>query len=79
MERGHCAQHHHERGRPGGTYTAMVAAIPLDMLKQIVASVPAATLGQPDEIARGVAFFASDDAGFITGATLPINGRKYMA
>lgn len=64
---------------PGYTDTAMVATVRPDVLKQIVASVPVGRLGRPDEIARGVVFLASDDAGFITGATLSINGGKYMA
>ncbi len=64
---------------PGYTDTAMVAAVRADVLKQIVASVPVGRLARPEEIARGVVFLASDDAGFITGATLSINGGKYMA
>ncbi len=64
---------------PGYTDTAMVAAVRADVLKQIVASVPIGRLAKPEEIARGVVFLASDDAGFITGATLSINGGKYMA
>jgi len=63
---------------PGYTDTAMVAAVPSDILKSIVATVPVGRLGRPDEIARAVAFLASDEAGFITGATLSINGGKYM-
>jgi len=64
---------------PGYTDTAMVATVCPDVLKQILALVPAGRLGRPDEIARGVVFLASDDAGFITGATLSINDGKYMA
>jgi len=63
---------------PGYTDTDMVAAVSPDVLKQIVASVPVGRLCKPDEIARCVVFLASDDAGFITGATLSINGGKYM-
>jgi acetoacetyl-CoA reductase len=40
--------------------------------------VPVGRLAKPEEIARGVAFLASDNAGFITGETLSINGGKYM-
>lgn len=64
---------------PGYTDTAMVAAVRPDILKSIVASVPMGRLAKPEEIARGVVFLVSDDAGFITGATLSINGGKYMA
>jgi len=63
---------------PGYTDTDMVAAVPPDVLKQIVASVPIGRLCKPEEIARAVVFFASEDAGSITGATLSINGGKYM-
>ncbi len=63
---------------PGYTDTEMVAAVPAEVLKQIVASVPTGRLCKPEEIARAVVFLASDDAGSITGATLSINGGKYM-
>ena len=63
---------------PGYTDTDMVAAVPPDVLKQIVASVPIGRLCKPEEIARAVVFLASEDAGSITGATLSINGGKYM-
>jgi acetoacetyl-CoA reductase len=64
---------------PGYTDTAMVAAVRPDILKSIVSTVPVGRLAKPEEIARGVVFLASDDAAFITGATLSINGGKYMA
>ena len=63
---------------PGYTDTAMVAAVRPEMLSKIIAGVPVGRLGKPAEIARAVAFLVSDDAGFITGATLSINGGKYM-
>ena len=63
---------------PGYTDTDMVAAVPPDVLKQILASVPTGRLCKPEEIARAVVFLASEDAGSITGATLSINGGKYM-
>jgi acetoacetyl-CoA reductase len=63
---------------PGYTDTAMVAAVPADILKKIVAAVPVGRLAKPEEIARGVVFLVSDDAAFITGETLSINGGKYM-
>ncbi|HEX2136768.1 MAG TPA: SDR family oxidoreductase, partial [Microvirga sp.] len=40
--------------------------------------IPVGRLGEPDEIARAVAYLASDEAGFITGSTLSINGGQYM-
>ncbi|HUZ90673.1 MAG TPA: acetoacetyl-CoA reductase [Methylocella sp.] len=63
---------------PGYTDTAMVAAVRPDILNKIIAMVPIGRLAKPDEIARGVVFLVSDDAAFITGATLSINGGKYM-
>jgi acetoacetyl-CoA reductase len=64
---------------PGYTDTGMVRAVPPKVLESILASVPAGRLAAPDEIARGVLFLVEDQAGFITGATLSINGGKYMA
>ncbi len=63
---------------PGYTDTAMVAAVRPDILSKIVAAVPVGRLAKPEEIARGVAFLVSDDAAFITGETLSINGGMYM-
>jgi acetoacetyl-CoA reductase len=56
----------------------MVAAVRPDILKKIVAMVPIGRLAKPDEIGRSVVFLVSDDAAFITGVTLSINGGKYM-
>lgn len=63
---------------PGYTDTAMVAAVRAEILDKVVAAVPVGRLAKPEEIARGVAFLVSDDAAFITGETLSINGGKYM-
>jgi acetoacetyl-CoA reductase len=64
---------------PGYIGTEMVMAVPQDVLeKRILPLIPVGRLGQPEEIARAVAFLASPDAGFITGATLSINGGQYM-
>jgi acetoacetyl-CoA reductase len=63
---------------PGYIDTDMVAAVPEDVLAKIVAKVPVGRLGQADEIARGVAFLCSDEAGFVTGSTLSINGGQHM-
>lgn len=64
---------------PGYTDTGMVRAVPPKVLEGILASVPVGRLATPDEIARGVLFLVEDHAAFITGATLSINGGKYMA
>jgi len=63
---------------PGYIDTDMVAAVPENVLQKIVAKIPVGRLGKAEEIARGVAFLASEDAGFITGATLSINGGQHM-
>jgi len=63
---------------PGYIDTDMVAAVPADVLTKIVAKVPVGRLGQAHEIARGVAFLCGEDAGFVTGSTLSINGGQHM-
>lgn len=63
---------------PGYIDTDMVAAVPEAVLEKIVARIPVGRLGHADEIARGVAFLASEEAGFITGSTLSINGGQHM-
>jgi acetoacetyl-CoA reductase len=63
---------------PGYIATEMVRAVPEHILAKIVARIPVGRLGEADEIARGVVFLVSDDAGFITGSTLSINGGQHM-
>lgn len=63
---------------PGYIDTDMVAAVPAPVLEKIVARIPVGRLGNAHEIARGVLFLVSDDAGFITGSTLSINGGQHM-
>ena len=64
---------------PGYVATEMVMAIRTEVREQIVASIPMGRLAQPDEIAGLVAYLASDDAGYITGANISINGGLHMA
>lgn len=64
---------------PGYTETAMVGAVPPEVLEKILKTVPAGRLATAAEIARCVVFLADDAAGFITGITLSINGGKYLA
>jgi acetoacetyl-CoA reductase len=65
---------------PGYIATEMVKAVPEDVLKtKILPLIPVGRLGEAEEIARSVVFLASDDAGFITGSTLAVNGGQYMA
>jgi acetoacetyl-CoA reductase len=63
---------------PGYIDTDMVAAVPDEVLQKIVARIPVGRLGRADEIARGVAFLCDDNAGFVTGSTLSINGGQHM-
>jgi acetoacetyl-CoA reductase len=63
---------------PGYIDTDMVRAVPANVLEKIVARIPVGRLGKAEEIARGVLFLVADDAGFITGSTLSINGGQHM-
>jgi acetoacetyl-CoA reductase len=63
---------------PGYIDTDMVAAVPDAVLEKIVAKIPVGRLGHAEEIARGVAFLCSDEAGFVTGSTMSINGGQHM-
>jgi acetoacetyl-CoA reductase len=63
---------------PGYCRTAMVMAVPEDVRNQIIANIPVGRLGEPREIARVVDFLSADDAGFITGANIPVNGGYFM-
>ena len=63
---------------PGYCETEMVGAVAPDVLQGIVEAIPVARLGMPEEIARVVAMLVHDDAGFITGATIDINGGQRM-
>ncbi|BCM85019.1 acetoacetyl-CoA reductase [Methylobacterium indicum] len=65
---------------PGYIATEMVKAIPEEVLKaKILPHIPVGRLGEADEIARAVEFLAGEQAGFITGSTLTINGGQYIA
>ena len=63
---------------PGYIATEMVRAVPENVLEKIVQRIPVGRLGEADEIARGVVFLVAEDAGFITGSTLSINGGQGM-
>jgi acetoacetyl-CoA reductase len=63
---------------PGYVDTEMVRAVPPDVLTKIVARIPVGRLGHASDIARGVCFLTADDADFITGSTLSINGGQHM-
>ena len=64
---------------PGYIATEMVLAVPEDVLNtKILPYIPVGRLGEPEEVARCVVFLAADEAGFITGSTLTVNGGQYM-
>ena len=63
---------------PGYINTDMVRAVPPPVLEKIVARIPVGRLGEAAEIARGVLFRLADEAGFVTGSTLSINGGQHM-
>lgn len=63
---------------PGYIDTDMVAAVPEQVLEKIRARIPVGRLGDASEIARGVLFLVEEEAGFITGSTLSINGGQHM-
>ena len=63
---------------PGYIDTEMVSAVPAEVLKSIVAGIPVGRLGTAGEIAQCVAYLAGDDAAFITGSTITINGGQYV-
>src|SRR5262249_2255633 len=64
---------------PGYIKTEMVGAMKQDILDKIVATIPLGRLGEAAEVAGWVVFLAADDAAFITGATLTVNGAQYIA
>ena len=64
---------------PGYIDTEMVQAVPPKVLEGIVATIPVGRLGKAEEIAKMCVFLAGDDAAFITGATMTVNGAQYIA
>jgi acetoacetyl-CoA reductase len=63
---------------PGYTDTEMVAAVPKEVLDKVVATIPVGRLGHSREIARAVRFLLDDDAGYITGSVISVNGGLEM-
>jgi acetoacetyl-CoA reductase len=63
---------------PGYVDTEMVRAVPADVLEKIVARIPVGRLGKAEDIARTVMFLVADEADFITGSTLSVNGGQHM-
>ncbi len=63
---------------PGYIKTDMTDAVPTSVIEAIISQIPVKRLGNPEEIARVVVFLAADDAGFITGETISVNGGHHM-
>jgi acetoacetyl-CoA reductase len=63
---------------PGYVDTEMVRAVPADVLEKIIARIPVGRLGKAEDIARAVLFLVADEADFITGSTLSVNGGQHM-
>jgi acetoacetyl-CoA reductase len=63
---------------PGYVETDLVMAIRAEVREQIIASIPMGRLARPEEVAAVVAFLASDEAGYITGANISVNGGMHM-
>ena len=63
---------------PGYIATDMVMAVPEKVREAIIGQIPTGRLGEPEEIARCVAFLTSDDAGFINGSTISANGGQFF-
>jgi 3-oxoacyl-[acyl-carrier protein] reductase len=63
---------------PGYIDTDMVAAVPANVLEKIVAKIPVGRLGKPEEVAGLIIYLASDEAAFLTGANIAINGGQHM-
>lgn len=64
---------------PGYIDTDMVAGVPENVLEGIIATIPVGRLGKASEIADMVTYLAADEAGFVTGATMTVNGAQYIA
>jgi acetoacetyl-CoA reductase len=64
---------------PGYIDTEMTRAIRADIRERIVASIPVGRMGRPEDIARVVAFLCADDADYLTGALVPVNGGQFMS
>jgi acetoacetyl-CoA reductase len=63
---------------PGYVETDLVRAIRADVRQQIIDSIPMGRLAKPEEVAAVVAFLASEEAGYITGANISVNGGMHM-
>ena len=56
----------------------MTAKLPQDVREKMLATIPLGRPGQPEDVAAAVKFLASEEAGYITGAVINVNGGMYM-
>ena len=64
---------------PGYINTEMMSTIPEKVMNEVILpQIPVGRLGEASEIARAVVFLASDEAGFVTGSTMSVNGGQYL-
>jgi 3-oxoacyl-[acyl-carrier protein] reductase len=63
---------------PGYIATDMTAVLPEELKQKILSTVPLGRMGKPEDIAAAVKFLASEDASYITGQVLAVNGGMYM-
>lgn len=63
---------------PGYVDTDMVRAVPEEVLKKIIGTIPVGRLGRPEDIANSCMFLIDDESSFITGSTISINGGQHM-
>jgi acetoacetyl-CoA reductase len=63
---------------PGYIGTDMVRSMPEDVLNKIITTIPVGRLGTPEDVARAVVFLTAEEAGYITGANLAVNGGSYF-
>ena len=59
---------------PGATNTPMMQGIPEEWMQQMISAIPLGRMAEPDDVAKVASFLASDDAGFITGQNIAVNG-----
>jgi len=64
---------------PGFIATKMVTAVPQEILdSKIIPNIPVGRLGQPEEVAALIAYLCSNEAAFLTGANIAINGGQHL-
>jgi len=64
---------------PGYIDTAMTAAIPGELRRQMIAAIPAGRIGHPADVAHAIAFLCAEESGYLTGINLPVNGGLFMS